>query len=113
MVNISFIKTTSCPICGCQTIVSESVEVDSLRKEVRQHCNGGRWEHRTFACGYHVHYCPNFSHEEVIGKCKFDPDEIARAEKRKALKQDLIQKIEDGDCPDDYKNRLKQAIQYV
>lgn len=113
MVNISFIKTIFCPICGCQTVVSESVEVDNERRKIREHCNGGHWEHRTFACGYHVYYCPNYGYEEVIGKCKFDPDEMARAEKRKAFKQYLIQKIDDGDCQDDYKKRLKEAIQYV
>lgn len=114
MVDIDFIKTTSCPICGCQTVVSESVETDrTRRREIRRHCNGGKWEHRIFACGYHVHYCPNFCCEEVLEKCAFDQDEAARAEKRKKLKQALVKQIDEGDCQEDYKERLMRAIEYV
>lgn len=114
MVSIDFIKTASCPICGCKTVVSESVEVDCVSgREVRRHCNGGKWEHRKFACGYHVHYVPNYGREEILGKCAFDPDEAARAEKRKALKQALVQQIDAGDCQEDYKERLMQAIEYI
>lgn len=114
MVDIDFIRTTSCPICGCKTIVSESVETDCIRKgEVRRHCNGGKWEHRIFACGYHVYFCPNYGREEILGKCAFDPEEAARAEKRKALKMSLLEHIEHGDCQDDYKERLLRAIEYI
>lgn len=111
MVKISFIKTTVCPICGCSTVVSESVEV--FQGRVREHCSGGRWEHRKFACGYHVQYCPNFFKELVLGKCSADPEEAVREEKRKALKNLIISQINSGDCQEDYKERLLNAIQYV
>jgi len=113
MVDIEFIKTTSCPVCGCKVVVSESVETEFNTTKVRQHCNGGKWEHRKFACGYHVSYCPNYMAEEVVGKCALDPEDAIRAKKRADLKTSLINHIITGDCQDDYKERLLQAIKYV
>ncbi len=111
MVEINSIRTTECPICGCKTIVSESVE--TFRNQINEHCNGGRWEHRIFACGYHTHYCPNYGKEERLGKCAFDPEEAARAKRRETLRATLLKEIDAGECEDAYKERLRQALKYV
>lgn len=113
MVGIDFIKTTSCPVCGCSTIVSESVEIDHDTHQIRRHAHGGNWEYREFACGYEVHYCPNFHKEEVLKKCAFDREEAERKQKRERVRQLIVQQIESGECDDAYKNRLIQAIQYI
>lgn len=114
MVTLDFITTTACPVCGCQVVVSESVEVERFGdRTIRRHCNGGKWEYREFACGCRVHYCPNFMKEEIVQKCAFDPDEAALKEKQNTLKMSIVQQIEAGDCPDNYKTRLKQLLEYV
>lgn len=113
MVEINFIKTTSCPVCGCRTVVSESVEIDRDTHKIRCHAHGGNWEYREFACGYEVHYCPNFHKEEVLKKCVFDQEEAAKKQKREQMKQFVVQQIRSGECDEDYKNRLMQAIEYI
>lgn len=111
MVNIEFISTAACPVCGCKTVVSESVETSF--GTVRRHTNGTKWEHRRFACGYYVHYVPNYGREEVLRACSLDPEEKKKKERQAQLKEAVIQKIDDGDCPDEYKERLKRAIEYL
>jgi hypothetical protein len=113
MVDIDFIKTTHCPICGCQTVISESVEIENGTHKARVHTNGGKWEYRTFACGYGVHYCPNFSKEQVVHKCDFDADEIKKKKQNEQAKNDVIAYIEDITCSDEYRERLKDAIKYI
>ena len=59
-------------------VVAESVEIDRDTHQIRRHTNGGSWEYREFACGYKVHYSPNFRKEEVLKKCVFDPEEAVK-----------------------------------
>lgn len=113
MVKIDFIKTEVCPVCGCQTVISESVETEFGGVNVRHHSNGAKWEYREFACGYKVHFCPNFMKEEVLRKCHFDPDEAEKRERQKIVKQLVYQQIESGECDDAYKSALKRAIEYI
>lgn len=113
MVDINFIKTTSCPVCGCRTVVSESVEIDRDTHKIRCHANGGNWEDREFACGYKVHYCPNFYKEEVLKKCAFDQEEAAKMQKRGQAKKLVAQQIKSSECDEDYKNKLMQAIEWL
>ena len=54
---LTYIKKMQCPECGDPEIVAESVEVSDGR--IREHVHGGRWEHRTFACGLELMYIPN------------------------------------------------------
>lgn len=80
------IKTIQCPICGCTDIIEESVDTNNYGKpEILQHCNGTRWEHRKFLCGYHVQYEPNFSKEveNQFSECRNDPKVIARKKKER------------------------------
>jgi len=57
------IKSLECPICGCSTIIKE--EIDVFCGKVSVHCNGQRWERRTFLCGQEINWIPNFEREEI------------------------------------------------
>ena len=113
MVNITFIKTNQCPVCGCKNISLESIESDNDRAEFRRHANGATWETREFACGYRVMYVPNYRHEEVITHCHFDPEIAKEKERKKKAKETILQQIDAAECDDKYKERLRAAIQYV
>lgn len=79
--NLKFIKTEKCPVCGCDMVVRESVRSDEYG--VLKHTNGGEWETRKFLCGYGISFCPNFNKETEDTKCKYDPKELARKKKEK------------------------------
>ena len=111
MVEIRSIRTLVCPVCGCQEIVEESVEC--WNGEIKEHCNGGRWEHRKFACGFHIEYVPNFLRERCLTKCSFDPDELAKKEQERKAKADITNLIETANCPEKFKERLLDAIRYM
>lgn len=66
------LQTTKCPECGCSIVAEESIELNFNKDGYQTHCNGGRWEHRKFACGYSAQYTPNFSSDEegMFSKCK-------------------------------------------
>lgn len=88
---LKYIKTEKCPICGCELIKSENVEVDSFNKnKYREHCNGGRWETRTFSCGYRIEYCPNFSSEEIKGECTNNAEYLQKSQDRVNFKEAVI-----------------------
>ena len=65
--NLKYLKGEQCPVCGCTLIIEEGTEHDKFSSilEYREHCNGGRWEHRLFACGQKLEYTPNFSKTEL------------------------------------------------
>lgn len=113
MVPIRNIRTTSCPVCGCTTVVIESVETELDRPVIRHHCNGGQWENRKFACGYEVRYVPNFLKEERVAMCKKDPELIGLKQKTDSLKQTLFELIGESDLPDHMKKRFSDNIKYV
>jgi len=113
MMKLKFIKTEKCPICGCDVVVNEGVEKELHLPKIRQHTNGSTWEHRTFACGCEICYSPNFSREEVRGKCSFDPEMIERDKKRSEARDMLNLEIEKLDVDKEFKSRLKDAIKYV
>ncbi len=99
------LKVMECPTCGCSEVVAESVDVSSWQapREIREHCNGERWERRTFLCGFEVAWCPNFGRAEVKEVCPSDPQLIqlrarldkAREDKNKAEQaaKDLADKL--------------------
>lgn len=111
--NLEFVKTNSCPVCGCDIVAEETVELDRDRKGIRRHANGGAWEERVFACGCRVSYCPNFRAEEIKGRCVNDPKYIEMMKKREAAKQKLYSTIKTLDTDDEYKKRLDNAIAFV
>lgn len=113
MVPIKSIKTTSCPVCGCTTIVLESIEVEVGSTTVRTHCFGGQWETRKFACGYEVQYTPNFGKERKVISCKNDPKLIAIKQKTKDLKENILDMINGSDLPDYIKSRFSDNIQWI
>lgn len=106
MVPIKSIKTTSCPVCGCATIISESVEVGMDNLTIRVHCNGGQWEHRKFACGYETMYIPNFFGERRSCACKNDPEVIRVKQKTEELKETILGLVKESDLPDYVKERF-------
>ena len=112
-VDIDFIKTTSCPICGCQTVVTESVETEVGGQRIRKHVNGAKWEMREFACGYRVSYIPNYLREEVTHGCANDPELGRMREMMAQTKAALYQQIDASGCDDKFKERLKEAIKYT
>lgn len=81
--NLKYITTKACPICGCTEVIHESVESwnYSGKNTIREHASGGRWEHRHFLCGKKIHYIPNFRKEEFDGRCENDPEVIALLKK--------------------------------
>lgn len=104
---LNFIKTDRCPICGCNIIISESIEPDIDYKSLRTHSYGGQWEHRTFLCGKEVVYIPNFRSEELKGNCKNDPIYIARLQKIKDDKIKLKKFCEDENIDESIINNIK------
>ena len=114
MVNIKFIRTAACPVCGCETVAEESIETDRTASNLlREHCNGSRWEHRKFACGFHTAYIPNYGQEQTLSKCAFDPEEEKRRKQQADAKKAVMDSITAADCPAAYKDRLRQAISYL
>lgn len=87
-----FNKQEVCPHCRCEVIVAESIGVS--RGEVLVHCNGGRWEYRTFLCGYSCEYVPNFSRVEPRHSCQNAPTYKA-TEKQRAVLRKQIQDLEE------------------
>ncbi len=112
---LNSIRTDKCPICGCTEIVEESVNTSNWNKpEVLQHCNGARWEHRKFLCGYKVQYEPNFT-KEVVSKnseCCYDPVVIHRKEKEKKDKEELITLLESNNISRLIIDRVKMHCLY-
>lgn len=108
------LKETSCPICGCTIIESENIEIDTYGNspKVRTHCNGQRWEHRTFACGQRVSWSPNGNHSELskFYVCRMNPEYIERKRKREKAIELTVQYIEGLEVDQDFKNRLIFAI---
>ena len=54
--NLKFIKTDKCPVCGCGIVKLEYIEPDCDNKSLRTHAYGGQWEHRPFLCGKEIVY---------------------------------------------------------
>lgn len=106
--NLNFIKTQVCPICGCTEVVYESVDTSSFtgRTTIREHVNGGRWERRKFLCGLIVAYTPNFRNEEIFGECENDPEVIERKKKLKEDKEKIREYINENNISAEVINSL-------
>ena len=107
---LRFIKTNKCPICGCDTVVMEYVESDFDHTKVREHCDGGQWEHRAFLCGYQVAYVPNFCSEQKDRDCRHDPRLIEQREKQRKTIDAVKDLIKRADCDPDFKARIMDAL---
>lgn len=104
------IKTVECPICGCTTIIEESVKTSSVGKpEILKHCMGGQWETRKFLCGYKVNYEPNYLKEveSSLSECYYNPEVIARKAKEASDKERLIQVLLDNNISEKLVGRIK------
>lgn len=105
--NLNFIETDRCPICGCDIVTSEYIEPECDRKSLRTHACGGQWEHRKFLCGKEVVYIPNFRSEQLKGNCENDPVYIAHLQKIRDDKIKLKKFCEDEDIDKDIVDRIK------
>lgn len=65
--NLRFIRDLVCPVCGCTTIVAESIRTDPMNMRLLTHVNGGLWESRQFLCGQVLEYIPNFERTQLSG----------------------------------------------
>ena len=110
---LNFIKANRCPICGCNIVIQESVEKEFDSTKIREHVNGGRWEHRKFACGCEICYCPNFRKEEIKKECSFDPKKLERDRKRMEARDVLYSEIRKLDVDEEYKAKLKDAVYWA
>lgn len=109
------IKTNKCPICGCTDIVEERVEVSEIsRREIKEHCNGTRWEHRKFLCGYRFQYEPNYSREveSKNSECCYDKEVIARKKKEKEDKERLVELLKENNISEELIDRVKTHCLY-
>lgn len=113
MVTIRYIQTTKCPICDCDVVISEHVETEIGTAKIRQHTNGGVWEHREFACGCRIDYIPNFSKEYVGKQCPQDPVLLAEKQRNLAALSSVMDYIVDLDCSEEYKTKLSNAISHL
>lgn len=88
--NLKHILSTSCPTCGCSTVVQEKVEVShNVERKIAQHVNGEIWEQRTFLCGRSVQWVPNFSKESTFGICTRSNDYQKTLEKIRGLDEEI------------------------
>lgn len=108
--NLNYIKTNKCPVCGCTEVIEESVETDCVTEGIRVHSNGGSWEHRTFLCGMEIRYIPNFRSETMAGRCKNDPAYLEFMAKYKKDKERLIPLCEDNDINQELIDKIKLYV---
>lgn len=80
------VKRIMCPLCKCTQIVRESI--DHYDGSVRIHCNGQRWETRTFLCGCEASWIPNFSKEFVKG-CTNTQEYREKQLKRQSIQKEI------------------------
>ena len=106
---LQFITETKCPICGNSDIISERIE------PLGTHTNGGKCEHRKFACGQEINYVPCFERTELSGYyvCQENDEYKQKVEKRKIAKGNLIHNIRELDTDEEYKRSLYKAIKYT
>lgn len=102
------LKTLQCPVCGCTTIIKESVDISTFnRREVLKHTNGEMYEHRQFLCGMELKYSPNFKEEVVVKECTEDPIVIARIQKEKEDKEKVLQFLSEHNIDDRIVHKIK------
>lgn len=114
------VKTKVCPICGCSEIIGESIKTENAyltnhslikSKQISQHCNGSRWETRTFLCGMVIKYCPNFSSEEYDEMdCINNIKRIERTKNRTDMLNQTLDFINNLTQDEDFKNHLLSQL---
>lgn len=110
---LEYIKDMKCPICGTNIIISESI--DTRSGEIHTHCNGERFEHRTFICGQEISYIPNYNSVELskINICTNNDEYKTKVIRRHNAKNDLIIAIENLNVDENYKTQLKHNIKWM
>lgn len=108
--NLQFIRTSACPVCGCSLVRCERVEVEN--NKIREHTNGGHWETREFACGYITEYIPNYMSEAMKKNCPNNPAIIAEKQRKNDLINKLIKTIQESNCDENYKMNLLSSFSW-
>ncbi|MHD0644417.1 hypothetical protein ACYPKM_02120 [Pseudomonas aeruginosa] len=83
---ITQIKTSACPDCGCSVVVAAEVE--------RKHTNGYWNEFVRFECGYKLHFSPNFMRVDAVAECPKSNRAVAWKELKGKLSQAAVENIE-------------------
>ena len=110
--NLKQIKVTSCPECGAETC-AESYDVSYYSRQIQQHCNGQRWENRTFECGLKLSWIPNFERTETTQPCTKSLVEVKKVEKRKKARESLLSFIDDLDVDDSAKKHMIAYMPHI
>jgi hypothetical protein len=108
--NLQHIRTERCPKCRATIIVNETVDYDPLRGEIRTHAHGGHWETRVFACGFSIHWAPNFGHEEERSECKMDAAYAKKQQARETARRAVEDFIDTLQVDAGYKDHLKRFL---
>lgn len=97
-----------CPECKAETV---SVSLDTgHRGKILVHCNGSRWERRTFECGLSVVFVPNFGTTKMEGTCKNSFEYKDRQRKRVALLDVLMPIVHDADVDEVFKDEVARFL---
>lgn len=108
---LKFTKMDKCPICGCEEVVAEYFE--TFNGHIHTHCNGTTWEHRKFACGCEVGFNANFCRDCFTHECNQDPKKLHEAEQNKLAYHNIIEIIDNQECSENFKNKLKDRLAYL
>ena len=93
-----------CPYCGARVITM---------KQRSQHCNGSWNEWIEFECTCEIYFSPNFMEEEILVDCPNTKENKLKEEKREIAVVKLFKYISRLDVDDDYKERIKNNLQYI
>lgn len=106
--------TEKCPYCGCDIVVSESVEMDCFGK-VWQHCNGGKLEHRRFACGYESVFEPNFNRTDECrtSLCRMNNDYLDMERVSREVAKSIIKLINSLHCSNTMKDKILKRLSQI
>lgn len=113
---LQYLIGNECPTCGCNTVISESVEksIDGLHH--REHCSGGKWETREFSCGCKLEYIPNYG-KTVVNEhrvCTNNHEYIIREKNREVFKNEVKTFISNYESSDEsFKNKLLERFNYI
>lgn len=99
------IKADYCPVCSSLAIKDEC--------DQRTHCNGGKWEIRTFGCGLVLKYIPNFRKIETSGECTNSKEYKAKKETKEREIKTLRKWIDENVSDKDLRSTVQRRVEYI
>lgn len=111
---LNYVKTSKCPVCGCNIVISETIDTEIGQERVLEHCHGGRWETRNFICGMTIKYIPNFSREQYDEmSCKNNPKFVELKLRKTKMYEDTETFINGLIQDDNFREVLLDRIRYA